>query len=215
MTAYIDGYIKACEETIEKYDSPKWFAAFFVDYLEQIRELSVDKSDGNRTFLTKAFGNAFNHLIPESGFVVATGNERFSREVSFKDFIDINVDNEFHNFLGRKRVDFVLKNASGKILLIEFKNTASFDSISSAATEMKLLRDFCKKELKPKITTWSISMFCGQSPDSLNLLSQHLGDSIDQIWSFRKWDSGRGFETPFDPKQFIVLRTALIAFSKT
>jgi hypothetical protein len=220
MSEYIDGYIQACKETIEKYDSPKWFVEFFETYHNQIQKLSGNKSAGNRTFLTTAFGNALPHLIPDisskSLIVEPETQEHFRREVSLKEFIEIKNGDEFHNFLGRKRIDFVLKNKSGKLLLIEYKNTANFDSISSAAVQMSLIKKFCKKELTSKITTWSVSMFCGQSPDALGMLNEKLDRPIDEVFlGFRKWDSDRGFETPFDPKKFIALRTALIEFAKT
>lgn len=215
---YTEGYITACDETLKKYDAPNWFVSFFETYREGLKNSSTDKSNGNRNFLTNAFADALHNLLPAKGFEVVTSRkgieEQFSRETPFKEFIEARENIEFYEFLARKRIDFLLKNKNGEILIIEFKNTASFDSISSAATEMKLFRDHLKENIKNKVTTWTISMFCGQSPDSLKLLNKHLGKSIDEIWTFRKWDSDRGFETPFDIKKFIELRTALIAFSK-
>ena len=218
-STYTQGYITACDETLAKYTAPAWFVDFFNAYRKGLVDSSVNKSTGNRNFLTNAFANALKHLLPAKGFEIFTDKEdatnSFRREVSFKEFIEQKENEEFYNFLSRKRVDFFLKNTSGKILVIEFKNTANFDTISSAATEMKLFRDHLKKGLQSQVTTWTISMFCGQSPDSLHLLNEHLGKSIDQIWAFRKWDSSRGFETPFDVKKFIELRTAFIDFSKS
>lgn len=217
-SAYTQGYITACDETLMKYDAPKWFVSFFETYRKGLKNSSTDKSNGDRNFLTNAFANALHNLLPAEGFEVVVSRkgieEQFSRETPFKEFIEARENIEFFEFLSRKRIDFLLKNPNGEILVIEFKNTASFDSISSAATEMKLFRDHLKEDFKSKVTTWTISMFCGQSPESLNLLNDHLGKSIDKIWTFRKWDSDRGFETPFDVKNFIALRTALLEFSK-
>lgn len=205
---YTQGYITACDETLMKYDAPNWFVSFFETYREGLKNSFTDKSNGDRNFLTRAFADALHKLLPE-------GLEaQLCRETAFKEFIEAKGNEEFYNFLARKRIDFLLRNENGHILIIEFKNTANFDSISSAATEMKLFRDHLKENLKTKVTTWTISMFCGQSPESLKLLNIHLGESIDEIWTFRKWDSDRGFETPFDVKNFIALRTALLEFSK-
>lgn len=227
---YTQGYITACDETLKKYDAPNWFVNFFESYRKGLKNSSTDKSNGNRNFLTNAFADALNNLLPPNGFELVTSRkgleEKFSRETPFKEFIEPKGNTtakesiEFYEFLTRKRIDFLLKNENGQILIIEFKNTASFDSISSAATEMKLFRDHLKENFKNKVTTWTISMFCGQSPDSLNLLNDYLGKndplgkSIDKIWTFRKWDSDKRFETPFDVKNFIALRTALLEFSK-
>ena len=221
-STYTQGYITACDETLAKYTAPAWFVSFFETYREGLINSSVDKSNGNRNFLTNAFADALQYLLPAKGLEVFTNKKGkkdtdnfFKRENSFKELIEQKEGDEFYDFLSRKRMDFFLRNNNGKILIIEFKNTANFDTISSAATEMKLLRDFLRKDLQAQVTTWSISMFCGQSPDSLDLLNKHLDKPIDKIWTFRKWDSDRKFETPFDVKKFIELRTALINFSKS
>lgn len=180
LSKYMQGFVdQSCLEA-EK-EGP--LCGFFREFCEKMKERvnRPKNSPGDRYTVPSVMKDSLKHLLP-SGLEIRS-------EVSLKDFVS-NVDEELGKLVNSKRVDFVV-TGNGKKLLIEFKTCIDFNALAAAMLEIKLVKMFCRPDLKENIRTGVLHLYPNtQNIPGLQTMNKKFDSPLDNIWILGKSNNG-------------------------